>query len=262
MDLGDRMKLYEGRFQQDLCPLVPAIARLDGRAFHTFCSKMEKPFDVTFHNIMVGVAIHLVKETGARLGYTQSDEISLLYYSDTFDSQIFFDGNVIKMVSTMAAIASVYFNECAPEKWTSNKRPTFDCRIANYPIDEVANYFIWREQDAVRNSIQAAAQANFSHHSIQGLNCDQLQEKLWKEKGINWNDYSPAQKRGTYVRTTRVVTKFTTEELEKLPPKHHAHKNPELEFERHRVEIVELPILTKVKNRTEVVLYGAECEAF
>ena len=256
------MKLYEGRFQQELCPLVPAVARLDGRAFHTFCAKMEKPFDAAFHNIMVNVTMHLVKETGARLGYTQSDEISLLYYSDTFDSRIFFDGNVIKMVSTLSAIASVCFNEHAPEGWIRNKRPTFDCRIANYPIEEVANYFIWREQDAVRNSIQAAAQAYFSHQSLQELNRDQLQEKLWQEKGINWNDYSPSQKRGTYVQTVRVASKFTTEELEKLPPMHHAHKNPDLVFERNRIEILELPVLTKVRNRTEVIMDGATPELY
>jgi len=211
---------------------------------------------------MVDTMVHLLKETNARLGYTQSDEISLLFYSDTFDCKIFFDGNVLKMVSTLSAIASVFFNEYLPEMKISNKRPTFDCRIANYPIDEVANYFVWREQDAVRNSIQAAAQANFSHNSIQGLNCNQLQEKLWKEKGINWNDYSSAQKRGTYAKMPQVTTKFTVDELEKLPPKNNAHKNPDLVFERNSIETIDLPILTKIKNRTEVILYGDVPELF
>jgi tRNA(His) 5'-end guanylyltransferase len=266
MDLGDRMKFYENRFQQDLCPLVPAIVRLDGRAFHTFCKKMQKPFDADFHRLMTVVTRKLMEETGANFGYTQSDEISLLFYSDTFGSQIFFNGNVMKMVSTLAALGSVYlqyYGQSMLEKsYLLNSFPTFDSRIANYPIEEVANYFVWREKDAVRNSILAMAQANFSHNSIQGLSCDELQEKLFQEKNINWNDCPSNQKRGTYVRMTKVFTPFTPDEIATLPPLHNARKNPDLVIERNRMEVLDLSILTKIKNRTEVIMYGAEPELY
>jgi len=264
MELSDRMKRYENLYQQQFCPLVPVIARLDGRAFHTFCNGMIKPFDKDFHDLMVQTTVYLVEASNAIVGYTQSDEISLLFYSDRFESQVFFDGKVMKMVSTLAAMASVKFNDmlvmgCSPvvERIHGGCTPvTFDCRAANYPVEEVANYFIWREQDAVRNSIQAAAQYYFSHKSIQNLNGKQLQEKLFQEKQINWNDYSYQQKRGTYVRIKKVSTPFTADEIESLPPKHHARTNPDLVVERRQVVLEEVPILTTIANRTEFLLYG------
>jgi len=263
--LAERMKIYEQIGQQSLIPMVPVIARLDGRAFHTLTRNFRKPFDEGFHQVMVYTMKYLVKQTGAKLGYTQSDEISLLFHSPKYDSQIFFDGKLFKIVSILAAMASVRFNYAmaivpgAPAVHATME-PIFDCRAANYPEEEVGNYFIWRELDAVRNSIQAAAQANFSHKSLQELSCNQLQEKLFSEKGINWNDYSNEQKRGTYIRTIRVLEKFTADELHELPEKHLARTNPDLIFERNRTEIMDFPILTKIKNRTEVLLYGAEPE--
>ena len=86
----------------------------------------------------------------------------------------------------------------------------FDARAFVLPKEEVTNYFIWRQQDATRNSIQMVAQSNFSHKELQGLNCNKLQDKLFTEKSINWNDFSVPEKRGTCI--VKVPT-FTNEAI-------------------------------------------------
>lgn len=75
----------------------------------------------------------------------------------------------------------------------------FDARAFVLPEDEVVNYFIWRQQDATRNSIQMVAQSVFSHNELQGLNCNELQNKLLTEKNINWNSYPISYKRGSCI---------------------------------------------------------------
>jgi len=259
MQLDTRIKFYEGQYRQFLTPLVPVVIRLDGRAFHTFCQNMKKPFDEDFHNIMVNVTERLVIETNARVGYTQSDEISLLLHSDQWDSQLYFHGNVNKINSIAASFTTAWFHcflKVSPIAVGHSMIPTFDCRCFNVPVEEVANYFIWREQDAVRNSIQAAAQAHFSHKSLHGLNSSQLQDKLMREKGINWNDYPYYQKRGTYIRAVKTSEPITVEERESLPAKHLARTNPNLAVERRKMVFGEVPILTTIVNRTEFLLYG------
>jgi tRNA(His) 5'-end guanylyltransferase len=263
MEISDRMKQYEFLCRTYLLPLTPVIVRLDGRHFHSFCRKLEKPFDQRMHTLMVKTAEHLVKECNAKIGYTQSDEISLLLFSDHFESKIYFDGNVNKIISSAAAAASVFFNRhlstYLPEK--AQDMPTFDARCCNYPISECANYFIWREQDAKRNSILAAADHFFGYSAIQNLKCDQLQEKLLREKQWDWNDYPYYQKRGTYVQHKRVFKKFTADELDTLPPKHHARLNPDLEMERQVILIEEVPPLVDLANRTEFLFSGATPES-
>jgi tRNA(His) 5'-end guanylyltransferase len=223
---------------------------------------LDKPFDKRLHDLMVYVTKKLVQETNSRVGYTQSDEISLLLYSDKYDSQLYFDGNVNKINSILASFATLCFHlgdqkngiECP----ASMSMCMFDCRCFNVPIEEVENYFIWREQDAVRNSIEAAAQAHFSHKSLLHLHQSKLQEKLWQEKGINWSKYPACQKRGTYIRSIKTREPFSSKELAELPPKHNAHKNLKLVVERTKIVETEIPRLTCITNRKNVLLYGSE----
>ena len=109
-DLGDRMKMYESAETKKLMPLLPVLARLDGKNFSTFTRGLKRPYDERLTKVMVEVTRHLVEVTGAKLGYTQSDEITLTWYAEHHDSQIYFDGRVFKMVSHLSALASVYFN--------------------------------------------------------------------------------------------------------------------------------------------------------
>ena len=75
----------------------------------------------------------------------------------------------------------------------------FDSRVFALPKEEVVNYFIWRQQDATRNSIQMVGQTNFSHKQLHKKSCDDIQEMLFQEKGINWDDIPTSQKRGVCV---------------------------------------------------------------
>ena len=259
--LGDRMKMYEqAKAGERLMPLLPICARIDGKCFSNFTSKFERPFDSRFHDVMKYTTEMLVKETNALVGYTQSDEISLVFYSDKFQSQVFFDGKLQKMVSVLASYATAYFREgltkFMPEN--SNKMGFFDCRVWNVPnLAEASNTILWRELDATKNSISMAARHYFSHKSLQGKTGSEMQEKLFSEKGINWNDYPDSFKRGSYFMRIQEKTKFTSSEIEKLPLKHEARNNPDLEILRTVVKEVVFPPMTRIRNREETLFFGA-----
>lgn len=258
--LGDRMKFYEsnGVGEQRLLPMVPAMARLDGKCFHSFTRGLARPYDQRLSDLMVETAKFLVSEFNARLSFTQSDEITLVWLADNYESEMCFDGRILKLNSILAAKCSVFFNsklkEVLPEK--ANSFPVFDCRVWSLPNKtEAVNCLIFRQNDATRNSISMAAQSQFSHKQLQNKSCDEMQEMLF-QKGINWNDYPNFFKRGTFVRRHTVVRPFSTDELDKLPAKHEARRNPSLQIERSEVQVVDWPQLTKIANREEVVFEG------
>jgi len=192
--LGDRMKRYEAVTKDFLPRRTYTIIRVDGKAFHTFLRDADKPFDAEFMESMDIVTEQLCKQVGGTVfAYTQSDEISLLLQDfASVHTEPWFGGNVQKMVSIAASAATGSFF------WEKNPGcALFDARVFTIPDPvEVANYFLWRQRDAARNSVSMAAQANFPHRELQGLTGDQLQEKLWKEKGINWSKYPDRAKRG------------------------------------------------------------------
>lgn len=195
------MKTYEAVTRDHLVRRMPVILRLDGKAFHTLTRKMKKPFDLDFMAAMQATALSVVKEAqNAQLAYTQSDEISILLVDYAkLDTEAWFDNNIQKLVSVSASIATATFNWEVAKLWPGT-RGFFDCRAFNVPREDVANYFVWRQKDAIRNSIQSVAQANFSQKRLTGLNCDQLQELLFQEKGINWGEDLPIScKRGTCI---------------------------------------------------------------
>lgn len=192
MDLDDRMKAYENIYRYPVMPRMPVIIRVDGKAFHTLTRGCDKPFDTALMDAMNHTAQCLVNEIqNARMAYVQSDEISVLLIDyNKFESQQWFGGNLNKMVSLSAAIATLNFSK------TYGKDAYFDSRVFVLPEREVANYFIWRQEDCTRNSISMAAQANFSHKELHGVTTGMMQEKLFTERNINWNDYPTRCKRG------------------------------------------------------------------
>lgn len=201
--LSGRMKNYESVSKSQLIPRTPVIIRLDGKSFSKLTSKYcSKPWDMTFATCMWATAQFLCEEIqGCQLAYAQSDEISLLLIDyQTLTTQGWFDYQVQKLCSISSGLASTLFASIFVGQFGNsyNERmfPVFDSRCFNLPKEEVCNYFIWRQGDAVRNSIQSLAQANFSHKELHNVNCDQMQEMLFTQKGINWNDCSIAQKRG------------------------------------------------------------------
>jgi tRNA(His) guanylyltransferase len=258
--LGDRMKKYEKAASPRLLPLIPICARLDGKCFSKWTKGLFRPFDASFSRIMQQVTLYLVKETNACIGYTQSDEISLIYYSANHKSQVFFEGKLQKMISVLASMCTMEFNalknRCAG--YISNKPDAlFDCRVWTVPtLVEATNVLLWREWDATKNSISMAAHHHFSHKELQGKNCGEMQDMLMGV-GVNWNHYPVAFKRGTYFQRKTVLKSYSNEELEKLPAKHEAHSNPNLMVERSQVERVDMPIFGHVVNKCGVVFNGA-----
>lgn len=201
--LGDRMKGYEHAYRLTLPRRMPVMVRVDGKAFHTLTRHCERPFDLGLMAVMDAVALALCEEIqGAQLAFVQSDEISILVHNyKRLNSQPWFANELQKMASVSAGIASSEFTR------RYAKPASFDARVFVLPEAEVANYFIWRQQDATRNSIQMAAHAKFSHAQCNQKNLSDLQEMLFKV-GINWNEYSTMCKRGRCVLRDLEVPPF------------------------------------------------------
>jgi len=199
--LGDRMKNnYENRYRIYLTRRTPVILRLDGKAFHTITRSCEKPFDQQFAVSMDIAAEKLVEQIqGAKLAYVQSDEISILLIDfDRLTTEAWFDYNLQKIVSVASGMASTYFSHYF------KKICCFDCRAFNIPKEEVCNYFIWRQNDWVRNSVQMLAQAHYSHKELHGKGQSEMHEMLY-QKNINWADLPNRFKNGfTYIKTDEI----------------------------------------------------------
>lgn len=197
-DLGSRMKEYENATGNTLPRYLPMVIRVDGRAFHTLLHGADKPYDAVVAEYMGYVAQALCAEIdGAVLAYQQSDEVSVLAcaYSD-YRTQPWFGGRVQKIASISAAIATQAFANYADAVGLV-RSGQFDARVFALPnVVEVANYFAWRQRDAMRNSKIMTARAHFSHSEIQGLNGLELEEKLLRERGITWDHYPEAFRYG------------------------------------------------------------------
>jgi tRNA(His) guanylyltransferase len=211
-DLGTRMKEnYENRSRICLPRRSHTIIRIDGKAFHTYTRGLTRPFDDGFMEDMDFTATYLCQHIqNAKFAYVQSDEISILLMdSDKLTTDAWFDNNVQKMASVSASMATAAFNRARlsrverREKEVSDiemrKFAEFDSRVFQIPEwTEVENYFIWRQQDCVRNSISSVAQSLYSHKELNGKNTTEMQEMIF-QKGTNWNDYDAKYKRGRIV---------------------------------------------------------------
>jgi tRNA(His) guanylyltransferase len=264
MELVDRMKLYENiGAGQRLIPNLPVCIRLDGKAFHGWTRGLRRPYDERLHTLFDATTKFLVEASDAVIGYTQSNEITLILYNGGQpDSQVFFDGRVSKLTSVLASMATAKFNALVPAI-LSEKRDRlacFDCRVWTVPTEqEAVNCLIWRELDATRNSIQMAAQALYSHTQLHQKNTSQMQTMLG-QKGINWQDYPAQFTRGSYFQRRVITRPFTVEELAQLPPLHEARKHPDLLITRQVIAPLELPPLLHVANRVEVIFRGCAPE--
>jgi len=259
-NIDERMKMYEAQMAHEVCmPLIPVLVRLDGKNFHKYTKGFTRPFDVGFHDAMVETTRFLVEEANTCCGYTQSDEITLLFYKPEVKSQIFMGGRVQKLVSILASIATWHFYwEIAKRKKDKEHEPAFfDCRVWQVPtLVEAANVFVWREQDAARNSVSMAAQHYFSHKQLQGKSTSEMQEMLFQVHNINWNNYPVSFKRGTYVQRRKRARRLEDWEWEKIPPKHRPPR--EQLVERTEVKVLDMPKLTTITNRVDVLVNGVD----
>nr|DAH07619.1 MAG TPA: tRNAHis guanylyltransferase [Caudoviricetes sp.] len=232
--LAKRMKKYEAVPKNTLMRRTPVIIRVDGRAFHTFTKGFQKPFDDVLMRVMQDTMKYLCENIqGCVFGYTQSDEITLILIDyKKLNSEAWFDYEVQKMCSIVASMATMAFNRFFMyeyeefNRWIYEGSPTdedkrlndvyynamckgamFDARAFNLPKEEVTNNIYWRQLDASRNSIQMVGQANFSHRELLNKTCDQIQDMLMTQRGINWNDMATSYKRGSCcVRNRRFIS--------------------------------------------------------
>lgn len=230
-ELGKRMKtFYEQIPKYKLIRRTPVIIRIDGKAFHTFTKGFQKPFDHVLMKSMQDTMKYLCENIqGCVLGYTQSDEISLLLIDyRRFNSSAWFDNEVQKICSISASMATLAFNKTFRDisklsglyndvyASAVDKGAMFDSRCFNIPKEEVTNYFFWRQQDATRNSIEMVGQAHFSHKELHKKTCNMIQDMLHEQKGINWNDFSVPKKRGSCcIKETYYIDKETGKERKK-----------------------------------------------
>lgn len=197
--LGDRMKAYEKVQNHVLSPRTPIIIRVDGKAFHTFTRGLEA-FDSSLMAMMDKAATEICKQvSGAQIAYVQSDEISiLLHYYKRFNSQPYFNNELQKICSVTASIAAATATMESASVFGKVKPAVFDSRVFTLPEDEVCNYFLWRQQDWTRNSVQMLARSMFSHKECNNKNNSELQD-MCLAKGKNWNDLPASHKHGRCV---------------------------------------------------------------
>lgn len=241
-DLAERMKGYEKRNRYYLQRRMPVVLRLDMRAGHSFTRGFKRPFDEVFIKSMQNTAKYLCENIqNCKLSYQQSDEITLLLVDyDKLNTDCFFDYRVDKICSIAASMATMAFNRAFAKNveaeshtfadewlddetfnpnyknkelrslWLVHKKAVdkgamFDARCFNIPKEEVTNLVYWRQLDASRNSIQMVGQANFSHKELQNKSCNDIQDMLMTQKGINWNDLPTYQKRGSCCVRNKIV---------------------------------------------------------
>lgn len=225
-DFDVRMKRLEKLSDYYLNEDLPIVVRLDGRGFSKYTAGLERPYCTEFHDIMVATTCRLIGiECNACVGYTQSDEISLIFRKANILSETYFAGRIQKICSILASFATAHFNHLmsfSPIREKVTGLPLFDCRVFNITNDsEAKNYLIWRQRDATRNSIQMAGQAYFSHNELHKKSCSDIQEML-HTKGMNWNNYPEFFKRGSLCRKEKYkryvgadcMTKFENEKVE------------------------------------------------
>lgn len=224
-DLAKRMKRYEAVPKNVLTRRIPVILRADGKAFHTFTRGFEKPFDQVLNQAMMDTMKFMCENIqGCVLGYTQSDEITLVLVDyKRLTSDAWFDYEVQKMCSIGASMATIGFHNAFARRVETfglygggsdfysiylnalEEGAMFDCRVFNIPREDVTNNIYWRQQDATRNSLQMLGQVYFSQSELHKKSCSQIQDMLMTLKGVNWNDLPVYQKRGACcIKKTRI----------------------------------------------------------
>lgn len=261
--LGERMKEYEGReTSRTFMPFVPVYARIDGRGFSKFTRGADKPFDAVISNAMIAATSKLVEQTGATIGYVQSDEISLTWLTRKPDEEMFFKGKIQKMTSVLASLATAAFIQSLlkseSEKWIEsvNRLPHFDARVMHIPTrEETANMFLWREMDARKNAISMAAHAKFSHKSLHGLSGRDKLKKL-EEAGIDFAAYPVEFRRGTFIRRETVNLPMPEDIRMKIPEKSRPEAGSVIV--RSVLTKLDMPQFNQVANRADVIFDGAQ----
>ena len=257
-----RMKEYESTTDYSLIPRIPVYVRIDGRAFHSFCRPLRKPFDEDFTETIKAVTKYLHEKTNAALSFCQSDEISLCWLAP---EKMPFGTRLFKIQSVLAGMASSAFcvfgsNPARSESFRERIKvmiPHFDCRCCQMPIEELANMFVWRSQDSVKNSITQLALAYFSDKQIHGKSGDDKIRMLKDEKGVDYETVLAEDLRlGAFFRREVYEKTLTPDEIAKIPEKSRKFdENGEMKAMRSRISQFQIGMpLREVENKIGVLL--------
>jgi tRNA(His) 5'-end guanylyltransferase len=228
MKLADRLKEVEKiECARTADPYKPLMVRIDGRCFSKFTKGLAKPFDLDFLNLMDATTAYLMKETDAKVAYTQSDEITLSFYNDkenNSNSEYMFGGKFQKLTSVFASMATSYFalnmkGYIGCSGYRVLDYPQFDCRVWNVnTVEDIALNYVWRYRDCIKNSVCMYARSFFSHKQLQGKNTNEIRDML-KELNTNtsWEKLTPRIRFGQMYRTQVKMVMLTNEELKKIP---------------------------------------------
>ncbi len=257
--LGDRCKQFEqAEAGRRAMRGLPLLARLDGRAFHTFTRDLPRPYDPAMSRCMIETTRYLVHEASARIGYTQSDEITLAWYEPSSSTTEYsFDGRFQKLASVLAGMASARFTQLVARELPAKADavPHFDCRVWQVPtLQDAADVFVWREDDATKNSITMAAGAHYTDRELHGQD-SAAKHELLHARGVNWNDFPAFFKRGSYLQRRAAERTLTDDERARIPEPH--RPAPDALFTRASVVELDLPPVRKVGNLLDVLFEAA-----
>jgi tRNA(His) 5'-end guanylyltransferase len=239
-DFDIRMKTYEKEYTDAYVPIDKILCvRIDGKGFSKFTKGFKKPFDDILGDAMKYTMKKLVENTQASIGYTQSDEITLIYTPGEKSSEYIFGGKVSKINSILASMATFHFNATLSECVKMDKPAFFDCRAWAVPdLAEASNVLLWRVQDARKNSISSLFRWTVGHSKMHGLSGEEMKALLKSDYFTDWNELPNKYKYGTYAKPVAVETYLTQVELQKIPE----HKRPDAGVLVKRTKIQELDL--------------------
>lgn len=228
ISLHERMTQYYENVThgRTLTRRMPVIIRCDMECGKAFTSGLKKPWDDVFSKAMQRTVCEMAEKIqGCVLGYTASDEISLLLLDyQELNTDAWFGYNIDKLVSSASSMATIFFfknfvreslrfeDSLSEEDKTGSSEylavlnnkvqcsPIFDARAFNIPKEEVTNYFLDRQRYTEKNSISMLARHYFSHKEIEGKNGFQMQDMLMEKYKVNWNDCPIVYKRGVFCK--------------------------------------------------------------
>lgn len=261
--LGDRMKSYERReTEHRFMPFAPVIARMDGRNFSNWTKGLERPFDKDLSQVMIEVTRRLVAETGARIGYTQSDEITLVLLVDEIAAKMMFDGKAQKLCSVLASMTTSFFMlECMGRRdselaMRALRGPQFDARVFQVPTRfEAANAVLWREIDCRKNAISMAARSTHEHRELQGKKGPEMVEMMLS-KGVAFHSYPDFFKQGSFLQQRTRSEPLPADVLERMGVD--GDHGDRAVVTRRSIERIDMPVFSTVVNREAVIFDGAK----
>lgn len=202
-ELGDRVKAQEKIYAaQKFEDGIPFCVRIDGKAFHTYTKGLARPYDARLSRAFIDSMNFLMEQTDAKLGYTQSDEISLIYFPTASYQTNLFGSRLQKLTSVLASLTTARFNAYVQEHLPEKKSTyaLFDARVWSVPtLRDAAEVVVWRQEDAIKNAISMAASA---HYSAKQLHKKSSKDKIQMlaDKNVVWADYPDFFKSGTFAR--------------------------------------------------------------